>query len=62
MFKTARAFGDCYEDWNVDSLRARSDLLAEWAIERWPNPSTYKPTLLPREIANPLHAGQLNRG
>lgn len=36
MFATPRAVATRWEEWNVDSLRERANILSEWAAARWP--------------------------
>jgi hypothetical protein len=37
MFKSARKFGELFEDWTPQTLQERGRSLAEWAIVRWPH-------------------------
>jgi hypothetical protein len=34
-FKAARSFGENFSEWNPERLRARSEELASWAVNRW---------------------------
>jgi len=36
-FKAARKFGEEYAEWTPQRLKERSEKLADWAIERWPD-------------------------
>ena len=39
MFKSARQIGEDYKTWGESEIMVRSDILADWAIERWKRPS-----------------------
>lgn len=40
VFKSTRQVFDKYETWNAETIAARADVLADWAVERWTKPST----------------------
>jgi len=39
VFKSTRQVFDKYETWNAETISERADVLAEWAVQRWPKPS-----------------------
>jgi hypothetical protein len=39
MFISARQIGENYKTWGEDEIIARSNILSEWAINRWKRPS-----------------------
>lgn len=36
-FKSTRQFAEAYSEWTPATLEHRADLLAKWAVERWPH-------------------------
>ncbi|MBA7672445.1 hypothetical protein ES703_80622 [subsurface metagenome] len=39
MFTSARQIGEAYKTWGEKEIIARSDILSDWAIERWKRPT-----------------------